>query len=172
MFDDILEAGTRYSVTFTDSGLAGIAAKRLAVLTCIDSRIDPLGILGLQPGDAKIVRNAGARVTPDALRSLVLAVNLLDVDRICIVQHTDCAILGHTNEELRERVTQASGVEAAEWDFLAASDPMAALRADFDVLERSPFVPDGVEVGGFRFDVRSGRLSLLVSRVTGGGAAR
>ncbi len=165
MFDDILEAGARYASGFRDRGLAGVAAKRLAVLTCIDSRIDPLGILGLQPGDAKILRNAGARVTPDALRSLVLAVNLLDVERICIVQHTDCAILGHRNEDLRDRVAEASGVDAGGWDFLAVADPLEALRVDLDTLRRCEFLPGGVQVGGFRFDVRSGGLTLLVEGV-------
>src|SRR6476469_5460103 len=104
MFDDLLAANARYRAHFHDTGMAGIAAKGLAVVTCIDSRIDPLAMLGLQAGDAKIIRNAGARVTDDALRSLVLATNLLGVTRICVVQHTECAMVGQTDEELRERL--------------------------------------------------------------------
>src|SRR4029078_9849006 len=101
MLDEPLAANRRYRAEFHDSGVAGVAAKGLAVLTCIDSRIDPWAMLGLQAGDAKIIRNAGARVTTDALRSLVLAANLLGVTRVCVVQHTECAMVGTTDDELR-----------------------------------------------------------------------
>src|SRR3977135_322621 len=104
MFDDLLAANRRYRPAFPDSGGAGTAAKALAVVTCIDSRIDPLAMLGLRAGDAKIIRNAGARVTDDVLRSLVLAANLLGVTRVCVVQHTDCAMVGSTDDELRARI--------------------------------------------------------------------
>src|SRR3954453_12063957 len=104
MFHDLLDANARYRAEFHDSGQPGVAAKGLAVLTCIDSRIDPLAMLGLKAGDAKIIRNAGARVTDDALRSLVLAVSLLGVTRVCVVQHTECALVGSTDDEMRARV--------------------------------------------------------------------
>ncbi len=109
MFDDVLGANARYRSEFHDSGVAGRAAKGLAVVTCIDSRIDPLAMLGLRPGDAKIIRNAGARVTDDALRSLVLAVNLLGVNRVCVVQHTDCAMVGANDDEMRAKVAAGVG---------------------------------------------------------------
>src|SRR5215208_5155325 len=117
MFDDLLEANARYQTEFHDSGVAGGAAKGLAVLTCIDSRIAPLAMLGLEPGDAKIIRNAGARVTGDALRSLVLAVHLLDVHRVCVVQHTDCAMTSRTEDQLRAQIPNTEG-----WDFLTMTD--------------------------------------------------
>ena len=163
MFDDLLDANRRYRTQFHDSGVAGKAAKRLAVLTCIDSRIDPLALLGLRPGDAKIIRNAGARVTDDALRSLVIAVNLLDVDRVCVVQHTDCAMTGATEEEFRARVARASGAdetgpEFAGWKFLATTDQKAALRDDIRKLTACPLLPSGLTVGAFIFDVHSGEL--------------
>src|SRR5438132_11001558 len=116
MFDDLLDANRRYRMQFHDSGVAGTAARGLAVLTCIDSRIDPLAMLGLRAGDAKIVRNAGARVTSDALRSLILATNLLGVRRICVVQHSDCAMVGSTDDELRARIGGLRGVDASAWD--------------------------------------------------------
>src|SRR5688572_2753793 len=119
MFDDLLDANRRYRDNFEDSGMAGVAAKGLAVVTCIDSRIDPLAMLGLRAGDAKIIRNAGARVTDDALRSLALAVNLLGVTRVCVVQHTECAMVGSTDEQLQARITAASGVDASHWELLA-----------------------------------------------------
>src|SRR6476646_527441 len=120
MFDDLLAPNARYRAAFHASGMPGSAAKGLAVLTCIDSRIDPLALLGLHAGDAKIIRNAGARVTDDALRSLVLAVNLLGVTRVCVVQHTECAMVGTTDEALRARMGKERGVDASGWEFLTS----------------------------------------------------
>ena len=158
MFDDLLDANRRYRTEFHDSGVEGVAAKGLAVLTCIDSRIDPLAMLGLRAGDAKIIRNAGARVTRDALRSLVLAANLLGVTRVCVVQHTECAMVGTTDEELRSKIGAARGVDASGWDFLSSRDQRATLRADIEVIRSCPLLPPDLEVAGFVFDVRSGEL--------------
>jgi carbonic anhydrase len=138
--------------------VAGTAARGLAVLTCIDSRIDPLAMLGLRAGDAKIIRNAGARVTDDALRSLVLAVNLLGVTRVCVVQHTNCAMVDSTDEEIRARIEGARGVDTTGWDFLATTDQPATLRRDIEVIESCPLLPPDLQVGGFIFDVHSGAL--------------
>ena len=161
MFDDLLDANRRYRSEFHDPHLEGRAAKGLAVLTCIDSRIEPLAMLGLAPGDAKILRNAGARVTQDALRSLVLATNLLGVHRVCVVAHTDCAMVGSTDEAMRERIGALRGVDAAGWDFLASTDPHATLRGDIERITSCPLVPPDVEVQGFVFDVHSGELRPL-----------
>jgi carbonic anhydrase len=158
MFDDLIEANRRYRTEFHDSGVKGVAAKGLAVLTCIDSRIDPLAMLGLRAGDAKIIRNAGARVTPDALRSLVLAANLLGVTRVCVVQHTECAMVGSTDEELRARIEAARGVDASGWEFLASTDQRATLHADIGLIRACPLLPPDLEVAGFIFDVHSGEL--------------
>jgi carbonic anhydrase len=158
MFDDLLEANERYRTKFHDSGMAGVAAKGLAVVTCIDSRIDPLAMLGLHAGDAKIIRNAGARVTDDALRSLILATNLLGVTRVCVVAHTECAMVGSTDEELRDRIGAARGADASGWDFLATNDQLATLRADIERIRTCPLLPADIEVGGFIFDVHSGAL--------------
>ena len=158
MFDDLLEANRRYRAEFHDSGVAGVAARGLAVLTCIDSRIDTLAMLGLRAGAAKILRNAGARVTPDALRSLALASNLLGARRICVVQHTSCAMVGSTEDEMRARVSEASGADASGWDFLVSQDQTATLRADIARIRDCPLIPTDIEVGGFIFDVHSGEL--------------
>ena len=160
MFDDLLHANRLYQQRFHDSGVAGKAAKGLAVLTCIDSRIDPLAMLGLHAGDAKIIRNAGARVTDDALRSLVLAANLLDVVRVCVVQHTDCAMVGKTDDELRATIGAARGVDASGWEFLTSMDQMETLAADLRRIDDCPLLPEDLEVRGFIFDVRSGELRL------------
>jgi carbonic anhydrase len=158
MFDDLLDANQRYQTEFHDSGVQGKAAKGLAVLTCIDSRIDPLAMLGLRPGDAKIIRNAGARVTDDALRSLVLATNLLNVSRVCVVQHTDCAMVGSTDDELRAKIGSLRGVDASGWEFLASTDQRATLHGDVRRLVACPLLPPDLEVGAFIFDVHTGAL--------------
>jgi carbonic anhydrase len=136
----------------------GTAAKALAVLTCIDSRIDPLAMLGLRAGDAKIIRNAGARVTDDSLRSLILAVNLLGVTRVCVVQHTNCAMVDSTEDDIRARIEEQRGVDTAGWDFLAFTDQLATLHDDIERIERCPLLPSDLRVGGFIFDVHSGAL--------------
>jgi carbonic anhydrase len=164
MFDDLLEANRRYRTEFHDSGVEGVAARGLAVLTCIDSRIDPLAMLGLRAGDAKIIRNAGARVTRDALRSLVLATNLLGVTRVCVVQHTECAMVGTTDEELRNTIGAARGVDASDWDFLSSRDQRATLHDDIELIRSCPLLPPDLEVAGFVFDVHSGELVAVRDR--------
>lgn len=159
MFDDLLEANRQFQEEFRDTGMAGRAARELAVITCIDSRIDPLRMLGLKAGDAKIIRNAGARVTDDALRSLVLAANLLDVRRVCVVAHTECAMVGSTDDELREKIGGLRHADASRWEFLASTDQQATLAADLERIRDCPLLPEDLEVGGFVFDVRSGALT-------------
>ena len=158
VFEDLIEANRRYQSDFHDSGVAGTAAKGLAVLTCIDSRIDPLAMLGLRPGDAKILRNAGARVTPDSLRSLVIAANLLGVTRICVVQHTDCAMVETRDGQMAAAIEAASGVATAGWEFLATTDQVATIKDDLDILRSCALLAETVVVGGFIFDVHGGEL--------------
>lgn len=157
-FEDLLDANRHYRSEFHDSGVAGTAAKGLAVLTCIDSRIDPLAMLGLRAGDAKILRNAGARVTDDTLRSLVLATNLLGVTRVCVVPHTDCAMVG-SEERMRARLSDVRGVDASDWDFLTTDDQLRTLREDIARIESCPLLPPGLAIGGFIFDVHSGAVT-------------
>ncbi|MBI5156870.1 MAG: carbonic anhydrase [Acidimicrobiia bacterium] len=161
VFDDVVEANRRYAAGYWDPRLPGTAARGLAVLTCIDSRIDPLSILGLGPGDAKIIRNAGARVTDDALRSLVLAVNLLHVDRVCIVQHTDCAVAHTTEAEIRARIEARLGVDASAWEFGTTTDQVATLREDMVRVRACPLLPPELELGGFIYDVATGVMDLV-----------
>jgi carbonic anhydrase len=153
MFDDLIEANRQYAQSSHDSSVAGRAARGLAVVTCMDSRIDPLGVLGLKTGDAKIIRNAGARVTDDALRSLILAVKLLGADRICVMQHSRCAMVT-TEEEMRARV----GAGAENVEFLAMPDQRTALRADLQRIRDCALIPGTTEIAGFVFDVDSGEL--------------
>lgn len=161
MFEDLLEANASYRANFMLGHLEARAQRGLAVITCIDSRIEPLAMLGLQPGDAKILRNAGARITDDVLRSLVLAVNFLGVDRICVVQHTDCAVAKSTDADFRARLA-GQGLDASGWDFHAIEDEDRVLHEDVERLRSCPLLP-GVQAAGFRYDVRTGRLDPVTA---------
>jgi carbonic anhydrase len=161
VFDDLLAANAGYADSFHLTGLEPRAARGLAVLTCIDSRIEPLAMLGLAPGDAKILRNAGARVTDDMLRTLVLAVALLGVDRIAIVHHTQCRMVGVTDDELRATLSAEIGVDASGWDFHAVPDQPAVIAEDLAKVRSCPLLPDDLPVAGFLYDVATGRLTLI-----------
>jgi len=161
-FDDLLAANRRYAETFALSGFDGVAHAGVAIVTCMDSRIDPLGIVGLEPGDAKIFRNPGGRVTPQALEALVLGVHLLNVRRILVVPHTRCAMASSTLEQIRERVGASAGVDASWQTFGVVSDQRAALADDVHAVRAHPLIPETVSVGGFLYDVDSGLLEQLL----------
>ena len=157
-FEDVLAANDAYAAAFVDAGLPGQAGKGLAVVTCMDSRINPLGMLGLVKGDAKILRNAGGRVTEDVLRTLVLAVHLLGVERILVVEHTECKMASATVEEVHEGIFEASGLDTRSLDFQLMDDQLAALAVDIQKIRSSPYLPAELVVGGFLYDVRTGVL--------------
>lgn len=161
-FADLLDANARYAESFDLAGFDGVAHAGVAIVTCMDSRIDPLRLLGLRPGDAKILRNPGGRVTEQALKALVLGVNLLGVERILVVPHTRCAMASSSEAELRESVGKASGQDASWETFGAIEDQEAALRDDVARVSAHPLVPGSVAVGGFLYDVDTGRITRLV----------
>ena len=160
-FGDVLTANAAYAQTFTDPGRPGVAGRGLAVMTCMDSRIDPLGALGLVPGDAKILRNAGARVTDDVLRTLVLATYLLGVRRVLVLAHTDCGMTKNTDDDVHAKVL-AQGVDSRSIDFRTISDQEATLVHDVQRIRSWPFLPAGMPVAGGIYDVRSGRVRIVV----------
>jgi carbonic anhydrase len=162
-FDDLLAANRTYATTaFTTGGFDGIAHAGVAIVTCMDSRIDPLRLLGLEPGDAKIFRNPGGRVTANALEALVLGVHLLGVERILIVPHTRCAMASNSEAELRERVGASAGQDASWQGFHVVEDQRGALMADVRAVRSHPLIGDQVAVGGFMYDVDTGLLEQLV----------
>ena len=160
-FDDLLAANREFAADFQLSGFDGVARAGVALITCMDSRIDPLGMLGLEPGDAKIFRNPGGRVDSSALEALVLGVHLLNVDRILIAPHTRCAMASSSEQELRERVGASAGEDASWVHFHAIADQRAALAQDVASVRAHPLVPDSVAVGGFIYDVDTGLLEQL-----------
>ena len=159
-FADVLAANEAYSQGFELGGLEARAARGLAVLTCMDSRIEPLAMLGLRPGDAKILRNAGARVTDDVLRTLVLATYLLEVERAMVVAHTKCRMAAGDEEDVHDAVEAAGGPDTRSLAFLVTSDQEATLRADVQRVRSWPYLT-GLQVGGFLYDVDTGRLSSI-----------
>ena len=159
-FADVLAANETYADGFRLPGLPAHAAKGLAVLTCIDSRIEPLAMLGLEPGDAKILRNAGARVTDDVLRTLVLASYLLGVDRAMVIAHTDCRMAAGSEDEVHAAVSEAGGPDTRSLAFLVTSDQKATVRADVQRIRSWPYLTH-LHVGGFLYDTDTGRLSHL-----------
>ena len=161
-FDDLLAANEGYASRFQSSHLAGTAAKGLAVVTCMDSRIEPLQMLGLSKGDAKILRNAGARVTDDVLRTLVLAVHLLGVERVMVVAHTDCRMAKVTDEQAHAAILEQSGVDTRSLEFRTMSDQLAELAGDVQRIRSSPYLPAGLPVIGCRYDVSTGEVEVVV----------
>jgi carbonic anhydrase len=159
-FADVLGANEWYANGFQLRGLEAVAAKGLAVLTCMDSRIEPLAMLGLQPGDAKILRNAGARVTDDVLRTLVLASYLLGVDRAMVVAHTKCRMAAEDEDDVHAAVEAAGGPDTRSLAFLVSADQEATVREDVQRIRSWPYL-SRLRVGGFVYDVDTGRLTQL-----------
>ena len=161
-FEDLLAANETYAARFTATGLPGKAARGLAVVTCMDSRIEPLQMLGLSTGDAKILRNAGARVTDDVLRTLVLAVHLLGVDRVMVVAHTQCRMATVTDDEVHAAIREGAGIDTRSLEFRTMDDQEATLAADVQRIRSSPYLPAGLPVVGCRYDVATGRVEVVV----------
>jgi carbonic anhydrase len=163
-FDEILAANEEFAKTFKSSDLTGRAAQGLAIVTCMDSRIDPLRVVGMKPGDAKILRNAGARVTEDVLRTLVLAVHLLNVSKVLVMPHTDCRMASGTEDQVHEAIKKASGIDTRSIEIRTVTDQRAALEVDVLRIKSFPFLPSELEVMGAIYDVRNGKLEKLFSR--------
>ena len=161
-FEDLLAANRQFADSFQLGGFDGVAHAGVAIVTCMDSRIDPLRMVGLEAGDAKILRNPGGRVTNDALAALVLGVHLLGVDRVLVVPHTRCAVASNTEQELRQKVSEASGQDASWQSFEVVADQLIALREDVQRVRAHPLVPHSVAVGGFLYDVDTGLLEQHV----------
>ena len=156
-FDDLLEANRRYAEDH-EGGFDGIARAGVLMVTCMDSRIDPLAMIGLKEGDAKILRNPGGRVTDQVLVAIVLGVSLLQVKRVLVIEHTRCAMASSTEEQVKDRVAEFTGTDASWMSIGVIEDQQATVRADVHKVKSHPLVPDSIEVGGFIYDVDSGLL--------------
>ena len=151
-----VKANERYAASFKKGSLPMPPSRRVAVLACMDARLDPARILGLEEGDAHVVRNAGGRAA-DALRSLVISQELLGTREVVVIHHTDCGMLTFTNDQLKQRLREGRGAEA-DIDFLPFSDVDQSVRDDVRAIRESRLLLPGVPVTGFVYDVKTGRL--------------
>lgn len=161
-FDDLLAANADYAAHFEGGNFDGVAHAGVAIVTCMDSRIDPLRMLGLNYGDAKIFRNPGGRVTEAALEALVLGSHLLGVERILIIPHTRCAMALNTQKELQDKVTASAGTDASWHSFHVIENQIVSLGEDVRRVRSHPLIPDSVPVGGFIYDVDTGRIERKI----------
>ena len=152
--DRLLAANEGYAAARANVGDAR-PSQRLAIVTCMDARIDVFAVLGLHLGEAHVIRNAGARVTDDTVRSLTLSCNLLGVDTVVVMQHTQCGLAGVTDEELKK-------ITGASLGFFTINDHVEALRSDIEVLATKRYLAPLKVVAGFIYDVESGKIDDIV----------
>ena len=161
-FADLLSRNVAYQIQFAHGGFDGIAHAGVAMVTCMDSRIEPLKMIGLRVGDAKIIRTPGGRVTPDALIGCILSVHLLGVDRILVVPHTRCAMASGEDADLVARAKASTGDDLSDLTLGASPDQQARLVEDVESLRSHPHIAGRALVGGFFYDVDTGALTEVL----------
>lgn len=155
--DPLVTANQDFARTFA-GGVPGVPGRRVAVVTCMDTRIDPLRVLGLVPGDAHIIRNAGGLVTDDALRSLVVSQRKLDTTAVMVIQHTRCGLGSYDDADFRNELEAETGRDVP-WGPTAFGDQQDNVREAVRLVRSSPFLPHVDDVRGFVYDVDSGLLT-------------
>jgi carbonic anhydrase len=155
--DELVQANAAYASTFDRGDLPLPPARHIAILTCMDARILPSRALGLEEGDAHVIRNAGGRAR-DALRSLIISQRLLGTREVAVIHHTDCGMLTFSNRDLREKVREDLGSDTGEFDFLPFEDLEDSVREDVEFLQATQLLNPDTLIRGFVYDVRSGRL--------------
>lgn len=155
--DEALAANARYAAGMAERDRPAPPTRRIAVVACMDARLRPEDALGLSLGEAHVIRNAGGRVTDDVVRSLMLSSGVLGTREAVVIHHTDCGLLGTTNEGLRERVAEMTGRDVGAADFLPFDDSEAALIDDVRAIEDDDRLAFH-DVTGLLYDVRTGRL--------------
>lgn len=157
--DDLLQANQAYAETFDQGDLPAPPARRVAVVTCMDARLHPESFLGLNLGDAHVIRNAGGCISDDALRSLIISSHLLGTNEYLVIHHTECGMLTFTNDDLRQRLAAETGEDASHIDFLPFTNLEQSVRDDVRRIKDSPFIPQTIPVRGFIYDIHTGQLS-------------
>jgi carbonic anhydrase len=157
---DVLQAANEvYADGFSKGDLPMPPGRRLAIVTCMDARLDPARCLGLEIGDAHVIRNAGGLATDDAVRSLVISHWLLGTQEVLVVAHTDCGMLTFSNDDLRAKLREEAGADASDVDFKPFPNLEESVRESVRTLRESPLLPDSLEVSGWIYDVHSGRIN-------------
>jgi carbonic anhydrase len=155
--DELIESNRAYADSFAKGDLPLPPARKVAVVACMDARLDPARMLGLEEGDAHVIRNAGGVVTDDAIRSLTISQTLLGTEEIVLIHHTDCGMLTFTDDELRARIERETGIKPT-WAPEAFADLDADVRQSIARIQASPFIPHRDRVRGFVYEVENGRL--------------
>jgi carbonic anhydrase len=155
--DELLKNAKSYQESFTKGDLPLPPARKVAILACMDARLNPYGLLGLQEGDAHVIRNAGGVVTDDEIRSLAISQRLLGTEEIILIHHTDCGMLTFTDDDFKRSVQEDVGIKP-EWAVEAFPDLDEDVRQSIARIKASPFVPRKDSVRGFVYDVHTGDL--------------
>ncbi len=161
-YDQFEEANEQYAASFDRDDLPMPPALPVAVVTCMDARLHPEKFLGLDVGDAHVIRNAGGRVSEDAIRSLVISERLPGTEEVVVIHHTDCGMLTFENEDLVAKIKEDLGVNAADHEFLPFKDLEQSVRDDVEALRNSELIPDDIQVAGAIYDVQSSELREVV----------
>jgi carbonic anhydrase len=167
VLNELLEANERFAEGFEKGDLPMPPARQVAVLTCMDARLHPERFLGLDIGDAHVIRNAGGRASDDAVRSLIISSKLLGTREFVVIHHSDCGMLTFTTQELQKRLTEETGADASGIEFLTFADLEESVLEDVRRIRESPFIPDDIPVSGCVYDVRTGRLKEVVGPTAG-----
>ncbi|MGB3681101.1 MAG: carbonic anhydrase [Rubrobacteraceae bacterium] len=161
-FDELLEANRSYAESFEKGNLPAPPARRVAVVTCMDARMHPEEFLGIEPGGAHMIRNAGGRVSEDAIRSLVISQRLLGTNEVVVIHHTDCGLMTFDNEDLAAKIREDLDVDASGHDFLTFKNLEQSVRDDVETLENSDLIPNDVTISGAVYEVETGKLREVV----------
>lgn len=160
--DELLEANEAYAASFAKGDLPLPPARRVAVLACMDARLDPARVLGLEEGDAHVIRNAGGVASEDAIRSLVISQRLLATREIVIIHHTDCGMVTFRDDEVKAQILADTGLRPT-FALEAFPDEVDDVRQTLRRIRTNPFIPHTDQVRGFVYDVRSGRLDEVTA---------
>jgi len=155
--DQLLKNNERFAQGFDGGDLPLPPAKKIAIVACMDARLNPYPILGLELGDAHVIRNAGGVITDDEIRSLAISQHLLGTEEIMLIHHTDCGMLTFSDGEFADRLEAETG-ERPQWEARSFPDLDQDLRDSMTRIKESPFIPNKDSVRGFVYDVRSGAL--------------
>jgi carbonic anhydrase len=157
VIDQLLENAESYAESFDKADLALPPARRIAIVACMDARLNPHALLGLEEGDAHVIRNAGGVITDDEIRSLAISQRLLGAEEIMLIHHTDCGMLTFTDDELRREIQDETGVKPG-WAAEAFDDLEEDVRQSIARIEASPFIPRKDKIRGFVYEVETGRV--------------
>jgi carbonic anhydrase len=162
--DELVRNAERYAATFAKGDLPMPPGKQVVVIACMDARLNPYGLLGLQEGDAHVIRNAGGVVTEDVIRSLAISQRLLGTREIILIHHTDCGMLTFTDDQVKAQIEADTGIRPP-FALEAFPNPEQDVKQSMARIAASPFVPHKDQVRGFVYDVKSGRLNEVGAAV-------